>query len=219
MHKRPALLALMVSVALSATSASADDYKYQTQMPPGVAAPDSVETRLGTLKFDYGYPDDATAKIIYDNLDFQRAVQSYLLALPPVNQAANRNAIRPLGPVNRTVPIFEQLVTPEQIFLTANDNTVYSWPWLDLTKGPLIVEVPPKVLGLVDDMWYHWVTDVGITGADKGEGGKYLFLPPDWTGEVPEGDFVEVVHSPPTISGCPGAASSSTATRSRGSTS
>ena len=117
MHKPPALLALMASVALSATSASADDYKYQTQMPPGVAAPDSVETRLGTLKFDYGYPDDATARTIYDNLGFQRSVQSYLLALPPVIQAANRNAIRPLGPVNQTVPIFEQLVTPEQIFL------------------------------------------------------------------------------------------------------
>ncbi len=46
-------------------------------------------------------------------------------------------------------------MTPEQIFLTANDNTVYSWPWLDLRDGPLVVEVPPKVLGLVDDMWYH----------------------------------------------------------------
>lgn len=113
-----------------------------------------------------------------------------------MNQAANRNAIRPLGPVNRTVPKFEQLVTPEQIFLTPNDNTVYSWPWLDLRDGPLVVEVPPKVLGLVDDMWYRWVTDVGITGADRGEGGKYLFLPTGWTGEIPQGDFVEVVHSP-----------------------
>ena len=196
MHKRPVLLALMASAALSATSASAETYKYQTQTPPGVATPDSVETRLGTLKFDSGYPDDATARTIYDNLDFQRAVQSYLLALPPVNQAANRNAIRPLGPVNRTVPIFEQLVTPEQIFLTANDNTVYSWAWLDLKDGPLVVEVPPKVLGLVDDMWYRWVADVGITGADKGEGGKYLFLPPGYAGDVPEGDFVEVVHAP-----------------------
>ncbi len=107
MPHRPALLALMASVALSAASASAEDYKYQTQMPSGVAAPDSVDTRLGTLKCDYGYPDDATAQVIYDNLDFQRAVQSYLRALPPVNQAANRNAILPLGPVNRTVPNFK----------------------------------------------------------------------------------------------------------------
>ena len=107
-----------------------------------------------------------------------------------MNQAANRNAIRELGPVNRTVPIFEQLVDSRSIFLTANDNTVYSWTWLDLSKGPLVVEVPPKVLGLVDDMWYRWVVDLGITGPDKGRGGKYLFLPPGYKGKVPKGYHV-----------------------------
>lgn len=171
-------------------------FRYSTAMPEGVAAPDEVETRLGTLRFNDGYPDAATAQAIYDNLDFQRAVQAYLLALPIVNQAFNRNQIRALGPVNATVPIFEELVDPRSIFLTANDNTVYSWTWIDLTDGPLVVEAPPKVLGLVDDMWYRWVTDVGITGADKGEGGAYLFLPPDHEGAVPKGDFVEVVQAP-----------------------
>jgi hypothetical protein len=53
-----------------------------------------------------------------------------------VSQAANRNAIRELGPVNATVPIFEQLMDSQSIFLTADDNTVYSWAWLDLHDGP-----------------------------------------------------------------------------------
>ncbi len=70
------------------------------------------------------------------------------------------------------------------IFLTANNNTAYSWMWLDLRNGPLVVEVPPKVLGVIDDMWYHWVADIGITGPDKGQGGKYLLLPPGYKGEV-----------------------------------
>ena len=74
--------------------------------------------------------------------------------------------------------------------LTANDNTVYSFVWLDTSKGPLVVEIPPKVLGLIDDMWYRWVADVGITGADKGEGGKYLILPPGYKGDVPSGYHV-----------------------------
>ncbi len=164
--------------------------KYSTPMPPGVASPVKVETRFGTLNFFDGFPDKASIEKLFDNLDFQRAVQAYLLALPPVNQAANRNAIRELGPVNRTVPIFEQLVDSRSIFLTANDNTVYSWTWLDLSKGPLVVEVPPKVLGLVDDMWYRWVVDLGITGPDKGRGGKYLFLPPGFNGKVPKGYHV-----------------------------
>ncbi len=34
------------------------------------------------------------------------------------------------------------------------------------------------------------MADVGITGADKGKGGKYLILPPGFEGEVPDGYFV-----------------------------
>jgi hypothetical protein len=124
-------------------------------------------------------------------------VQAYLLARPPVSQVANRNAIRTWGPANTTVPIFEQLLDSRSIFLTANDNTVYSWTWLDLHDGPLVVEVPPKVLGAINDMWYRWVIDVGITGPDKGEGGKYLLLPPGYKGEAPEG---YIVVRPPTFS-------------------
>ncbi len=165
-------------------------FKYSTPMPPGVASPDKVGSRLGTLNFFDGFPDNATAEKLLDNLDFQRAVQAYLLALPPVSQAANRNAIRQLGPVNQTIPIFEQLLDSRSVFLTANDNTVYSWSWIDLTDGPLVVEVPPKVLGGVNDMWYRWVVDLGITGPDKGLGGKYLFLPPGYAGQVPNGYHV-----------------------------
>ena len=182
--------------ALLAAPSYAQQHKFETAIPPGVASPDQVNTRLGTLRFRDGFPDKATADTLLQNLDFQRAVQAYLMALPPVSQAANRDAIRTLGPVNRTVPIFEQLMDSRSIFLTANDNTVYSWAWLDLTAGPLVVEVPPKVLGAVNDMWYRWVVDVGITGPDKGAGGAYLFLPPGYKGEVPAGNFVQVVKSP-----------------------
>jgi hypothetical protein len=163
------------------------NYKFSTASPPGVASPAKVETRLGTLHFNDGFPDAATAEKLFDNLDFQRAVQAYLLALPAVNQAGNRDAILQLGPVNKTVPIWEQLVDSRTIELTANDNTPYTWFWIDLREGPLVIEVPPKVLGLVNDMWYRWVVDLGITGPDKGAGGKYLLLPPGYTGAIPDG--------------------------------
>ena len=175
---------------------AAPQYKYSTPKPPGIACPDKVETRFGTLNFFDGFPDKASVEKLYDNLDFQRAVQAYLLAIPAVSQAANRNAIRTLGPVNTVVPIFEQLMDSRSIFLTANDNTVYSWTWLDLSKGPLVLEVPPKVLGAINDMWYRWVIDVGITGPDKGKGGKYLLLPPGYQGKVPKG-YIAV--RPPTF--------------------
>ena len=77
------------------------------------------------------------------------------------------------------------MVDSRTVELTANDNTPYTWFWLDLSKGPLVLEVPPKVLGLIDDMWYHWTIDLGITGPDKGAGGKYLLLPPGYKGKTP----------------------------------
>jgi hypothetical protein len=165
-------------------------FEFSTPLPPAIAAPAQVETRFGTLKFEGGVPDQASTEKIFDNLDYQRAVQAYLLALPPVNQLANRTAILSLGPANRTVPIWEQMVDSRTIELTANDNTPYTWFWLDLRNGPLVLEVPPMVLGLINDMWYRWAGDVGITGPDKGKGGKYLLLPPDYKGEVPQGYFV-----------------------------
>ncbi|MEI7684967.1 MAG: DUF1254 domain-containing protein [Planctomycetota bacterium] len=180
-------------VASQAQSQNADapaKFKFTTEIAPGIAAPAKVETRFGTLNFFDGVPDKASAEKIYDNLDFQRAVQAYLLALPVVNQVANRDNILKVGPANATVPIWENLVDSRTVELTANDNTPYTWIWLDLRKGPLVIEAPPKVLGVVNDIWYHWNGDIGITGPDKGKGGKYLLLPPGYKGETPEGYFV-----------------------------
>jgi hypothetical protein len=165
-------------------------YKYSTPLPPGVATPDNVETSIGTLNLTGGYPAADTVQKVYENLDRSRALQAYLLGLPIVNQVSMRDSMRTFGPDNQTDVIWEDLVDARTVELTANDNTVYSFVWLDTHKGPLVVEIPPEVLGLIDDMWYHWVADVGITGADKGKGGKYLVLPPGYKGKIPPGYHV-----------------------------
>ncbi len=54
--------------------------QYKTDIPPAITIPDSVDTRLGTLKFRDGFPDDATVQKVYDNLDFQHGVQAFLTA-------------------------------------------------------------------------------------------------------------------------------------------
>jgi hypothetical protein len=56
-------------------------------------------------------------------------------------------------------------------------------------RGPWCWEVPPKFLGAIDDYWFRWVTDIGAPGADRGEDGKYLILPPGYDGSMPEGGF------------------------------
>jgi hypothetical protein len=54
----------------------------------------------------------------------------------------------------------------------------------DLKKdGPMVFEVPPGVMGPLDDHNFLFVADIGPTGQDRGEGGKYLLLPPDYEGD------------------------------------
>ncbi len=48
----------------------------------------------------------------------------------------------------------------------------------------LVVETPPGALGIFDDMTWKWITDFGLPGPDRGEGGKYLLLPPGYEGTV-----------------------------------
>jgi hypothetical protein len=169
---------------------SSPKMKMTTDIPSSLVTPDKVETPIGTLKFTDGFPDKATVEKVYDNLDFQRGVQAYLAALPAVSIAAFRKSYADIGPVNQTVLISEQLLDAKSLFLTANTTTPYTVLYLDTTGGPLVLEIPPEVLGPMDDAWFRWVTDVGITGPDKGKGGKYLLLPPGYTGPIPDGYFV-----------------------------
>jgi hypothetical protein len=92
--------------------------------------------------------------------------------------------------------VFSELMDSKSLFLTANTDTPYLWGIIDLTKGPMVFEVPPKLLGTLDDMWFRWVTDVGAPGPDRGEGGKYLILPPDYDGPVPEGGYFVAAPGP-----------------------
>jgi hypothetical protein len=55
--------------------------KMTTPIPGQITTPDSVETRLGTLKFFDGLPDEPTVEKVMDNLDFSRAAQAFLSAM------------------------------------------------------------------------------------------------------------------------------------------
>ena len=82
--------------------------RMSTVAPDGIAIPDQVGTRLGTLSLSDGFPDNPTVTAIHDDLDFQRAVQAYLLGLAPVSMVALREGLTKWGPANITVPTFER---------------------------------------------------------------------------------------------------------------
>ena len=188
--KLQTIITLVLMSCLPLTAA-AESPKYATDIPPSITTPDSVKTRIGTLRFFDGMPDEKTVQLVYDNLDFQRGVRVFLNAIPIASMSAMRKGIREGGVTkNNMVGIIEDLLDSRSLFLTGNTTTYYVINWLDLKNGPLVVEVPPNVLGFLDDFGFRYVADMGKAGPDKGKGGKYLILPPDYEGDVPDGYFV-----------------------------
>src|SRR5678815_4742750 len=159
------------------------------QIPPSVTTPDKVETRIGTLDFKDGLPSKATLDKVYDNLDFTYAFRAFMDNMRGVSIYAARKGMQEIGVKDNEVLVFSQLMDAKSLFLTANADTIYVLGSLDLNKGPMVIEAPPKFLGVVQDAWFRWVIDMGLPGPDRGEGGKYLIVPPDYKGELPEGGF------------------------------
>ena len=142
-----------------------------------ITTPDKVESRLGTLEFDDGAPSEATAALLYDHLDFVHGVEAFLGALPGASLAAVRRGYLSMGIEDNSFSFFPELMDSASVFLTANCDTVYFWGFLDLSDGPMVIDVPSiespsGVLGTIDDMWFRWVTDFGLPGPDRGQGGR-----------------------------------------------
>jgi len=160
-----------------------------TSIPASITTPDKVETRIGTLEFFDGIPTEKTADLLYDNLKFMRGVEAFLNGIPGASLLALRQGVRDVGAANGDVTIDEGLKNSRSLYLTANTESVYMGTFLDLTNGPMVVESPPNTLGMLNDFFFRYVADLGNAGPDKGKGGKFLFLPPDWEGETPDGYF------------------------------
>jgi hypothetical protein len=162
----------------------------QTTAPPAsILTPDKVETRIGTLDFKDGMPSKETIEKIYDNLDFTHAFQAFVNTFQGVSIAAFHKGFQSVGVKDNEVLIFSDLMDASSLFLTANADTIYTLGMLDLSKGPMVLELGPKMLGAIDDQWFRWVIDLGAPGPDRGEGGKYLILPPGYEGNVPAGGY------------------------------
>ena len=170
--------------------ASATAPKYAPNVPAKITTPDTVETRIGTLRFKDGAPDPSTVQLAYDQLDFGHGIDAFLKGMSATSVHAACRGLEDAGiKLNRGLGITEDLIDARSLFLTANTTTVYVVMCVDLKDGPMVVRVPPRVLGPVDDADFRWVTDVGLTGPDKGQGGDYLFVPPGYKGTLPANGY------------------------------
>jgi hypothetical protein len=159
-----------------------------------LGAPDTIETSLGTLDFKDGVPTPDTTAKVYETLDFTRALNVYNNSFRGASALGLLKGFESIGAGLNDVVITSELLDSASLFLTGNADTVYYLSVVDLSKGPMVIEQPSDGVGTINDMWFSWIIDVGGPGPDRGLGGKYLIVGPDYDGPLPEGGYF-VAHS------------------------
>jgi hypothetical protein len=151
-----------------------------------------VESRLGSFEFRHGYPTFEAANSLRDVLVFNRAIEVYLAQMPAVSWYRVWKAVAEVeDEVPNQLVIWEDRMDAETLLLTGNCETVYGLASLDLRRdGPVVVDVPPMMLGGITDVWQRSILDVGPSGMERSESGKILLLPPNHHEAAPAGYLV-----------------------------
>lgn len=183
--KRMLTIASSAALALAVTGASLS------------ASAETLDTRIGKLEFTHdfanGYPTDETVTKLFDEMDFQRAVQAYIWSIPLISfEYWQGKQNKELGLKNGQLAY---LVTYDEkvCCLTLNVTTPYVQTFIDLREdGPMVIEIPQggEVRGATHDMWQIEITQMTRPG-------KYLFVGPYQ--EVPpeaESEGYIINHSP-----------------------
>jgi hypothetical protein len=127
-----------------------------------------------------------------DHLIYSRAIEAVNWGMPIVNYDLMFQAAKKIGAVFNQIVYWPGLLDWRNQTLTPNPDVIYMMPFFNTKDaGPVVLEIPPAddgvINGSVMDCWQTAIEDVGPAGVDKGEGAKYLILPPEYKGEVPQG--------------------------------
>jgi hypothetical protein len=182
-------LAMAVTMGAALTPFGPALAEVSREVVDSLSAPDKIETNIGTLEFRDGVPSDDTASKVFDTLDFTRALNVYNNSFRGASALGLVKGFQELGAGSGDIVIFEELMDSSSLFLTGNADTVYYLGYIELSKGPVVIEQPTDGLGAINDMWFQWVIDVGKPGPDRGLGGKYLIVGPDYDGLLPEDGY------------------------------
>lgn len=150
-----------------------------------------------TPEYIGGYPTAETAQAAFDEYDYTSAVQFFIWGYAYLNGLGVENGFDRMGAGKDVIVMTDKRMLPQHEFITPNDEVTYVWGRVvDISKGPVVYEIPPRTRGHIFDLGMRAYEDVGDVGPDNGEGGKYLIYPSDYEGELPDGYFnVPIEHS------------------------
>ncbi len=117
----PSIVVIAVIALLGNSFAEDPTPGYNNKIPESILTPDAVETKLGTLKFFDGIPDEKAAAALFANLDLNRGLQALLNGMPASNFEAGRAGHIALGQnkANQVI-LFDGLMDSNSLFLTGN---------------------------------------------------------------------------------------------------
>ena len=178
--------ALAITITTGVQAQSPSEKAQHAQAMEALQQEPKLWSDLVGLEFEGGaYPNEEQVARVFDEYDFQRACQSFIWALPAMSMYSMREGSEKLfGKGNHILPIWKGRLKATTQVTTPNSDVIYAMSYLDLKGGPVVVEAPPGIQGLFDDMFQRPITDVGYPGPDRGQGGKYLLLPPDYEGAL-----------------------------------
>ncbi|RVN83081.1 DUF1254 domain-containing protein [Sinorhizobium meliloti] len=137
------------------------------------------------LEFDLGIPTPDTVEKLYDTMDFQRAVQGYLWAVPIVGMEGARRMLVDNAEARSGDLVLVAGYRDVSVMLGSNVTTPYVFAWFDLTEGPIVIDYPEgATAGSLIDWWDRPLIDVGVSGPDGGKGAKFVVVGP--AHEAPE---------------------------------
>lgn len=133
----------------------------------------------------------------------RRAVEAAIWGMPIVAMDAMRQAfLRDAGATYGDIAYWSKPADWKLRVTTPNASSLYVYLNYNLKDGPMVLELPAAtgagLFGSITDAWQAPLIDVGPAGEDRGKGGRYVILPPDYKGAVPKGMIA--VRSP-TING------------------
>ncbi|MBR0914769.1 DUF1254 domain-containing protein [Bradyrhizobium japonicum] len=155
---------------------------------------------LANLPFEQNRPTPETAKTLMQELEFQQATQAYLWAMPLINTLGMKFGSETVfGAGYNILPVWKERLDTKTLVTTPNSDVLYAMSYVDMGEtGPVVFEAPPNLQGILLDFWQRpipvdggkFAGDVGLPGPDAGKGGKFLVLPPGYSGDVPTGYYV-----------------------------
>lgn len=153
-------------------------------------------TATGTTATAPAATTNATADDLTQRSLERRAVEAVIWAMPAVNYDLMRQTMLSVTAAKENEVVYwSRPADWKNQTLTPNPDSIYFMSfWNTKAAGPLVVDVPPadggSFAGNIVDVWQMPLEDAGPEGADRGKGGKYLLLPPDFKGQPPSGYIV-----------------------------